>query len=230
MGVEADILLPGERVAYINTPGEGQYQPNSCPIHRVFYRRIGHGILAQIRRHPVSEEYSADFHEKLDADALLAIRAEAQDTIRNYDTKAEICGVGFILALGIVKQAGDSIPVPIEYASFYVLAGWLIIVIPIIMFALVLYPSRIDKIDKQNRPHNVLGVMYFNAASFPDVASYGEAARKSDWAMEILYEITKVSMIRDKKRTRFLRALYWAAGSFCVLFASQMVRANGVFH
>lgn len=177
----------------------------------------------------VSEEYSQSFHEKLDADALLAILAEAQDTIRNYDTKAEICGVGFILALGIVKQAGDSIPVPIEYASFYVMAGWLIIVIPIIMFALVLYPSRIDKISKQSRPASVTGVMYFNTDIFPDVQSYGEAAKNSDWAMEILYEITKVSLIRDKKRSRFLRALYWAAGSFCVLFLSQMVRANGVF-
>jgi len=177
----------------------------------------------------VAEEYSDDFHEKLDADALLAILAEAQDTIRNYDTKAEICGVGFILALGIVKQAGDSIPVPIEYASFYVLAGWLIIVIPIIMFALVLYPSRIDKIDRQARPDIVQGVMYFDPKSFPDVKSFGEAARKSDWAMEILYEITKVSLIRDQKRTRFLRALFWAAGSFCILFLSQMIRANGVF-
>ncbi|WNJ98285.1 hypothetical protein L2D14_10405 [Thalassospiraceae bacterium LMO-JJ14] len=177
----------------------------------------------------MNKEYSDDFHEKLDADALLAILAEAQDTIRNYDTKAEICGVGFILALGIVKQAGDSIPVPIEYASFYVLAGWLIIVIPIIMFALVLYPSRVDKIDRQNRPANVQGVMYFDPKSFPDVKSFSDAARKSDWAMEILYEITKVSLIRDQKRTRFLRALFWAAGSFCILFLSQMIRANGVF-
>lgn len=177
----------------------------------------------------MSEEYSESFHEKLDADALLAILAEAQNTIRNYDTKAEICGVGFILALGIVKQAGDSIPVPIEYAGFYVLAGWLIIVIPIIMFALVLYPSRVDKIDREKRPNNVLGVMYFDPRSFPDVKSFGEAAKKSDWAMEIVYEITKVSMIRDQKRKRFLRALFWAAGSFCVLFLSQMTRANGLF-
>lgn len=178
----------------------------------------------------MTKEFSESFHEKLDADALLAVLAEAQDTNRNYDTKAEICGVGFILALGIVKQAGDSIPVPIEYAAFYVLAGWLIIVIPIIMFALVLYPSRVDKIDKITRPDNVMGVMYFNSVNFADVASYGEAAKKSDWAMEILFEITKVSYIRDIKRRRFLRALYWAAGSFCVLFLSQMTRANGVFN
>ncbi len=177
----------------------------------------------------VAKTFTDSFHEKLDADALLAILAEAQDTNRNYDTKAEICGVGFILALGIVKQAGDSIPVPMEYASFYVLAGWLIIVIPIIMFALVLYPSRVDKIDKQARPDNVLGVMYFNSDNFTDVTSYGAAAEKSDWAMEILYEITKVSSIRDIKRKRFLRALYRAAGSLCVLFLSQMVRANGGF-
>lgn len=177
----------------------------------------------------MAEEVSASFHEKLDADALMAVLAEAQTTIRNYDTKAEICGVGFILALGIVKQAGDSIPIPIQYASFYVLAGWLIIVIPIIMFALVLYPSRIDKMEKYSRPDNVKGVMYYDDSHFPGAAAYGIAARDSDWAMEIIFEITKVSHIRDVKRTRFLRALYWAAGSFCVLFLSQMIRANGVF-
>jgi hypothetical protein len=71
----------------------------------------------------MSNDMTSSFHAKLDADALLAILAEAQDTIRNYDTKAEISGVGFILAVGIVKQAGDSIIVPIEFAMFYVLAG-----------------------------------------------------------------------------------------------------------
>lgn len=175
----------------------------------------------------MSIDMTANFHAKLDADALLAILAEAQDTIRNYDTKAEISGVGFILAVGIVKQAGDSIIVPIEYAMFYVLAGWLVIVIPIIMFALVLYPARFDKTATNVQPDDVQNVMYFDRRLFPNVDAYIKATNESDWAKEIVFEIMKVSGIRDIKRQRFLRALYWAAGSFTALFLSQMMRASG---
>ncbi len=178
----------------------------------------------------MSNDMSASFHAKLDADALLAILAEAQDTIRNYDTKAEISGVGFILAVGIVKQAGDSIIVPIEFAMFYVLAGWLVIVIPIIMFALVLYPARFDKTVTSVQPDDVQNVMYFDRSVFPNVDTYIKATNESDWAKEIVFEIMEVSGIRDIKRQRFLRALYWSAGSFTFLFLSQMMRASGALN
>jgi len=178
----------------------------------------------------MSNDMSASFHAKLDADALLAILAEAQDTIRNYDTKAEISGVGFILAVGIVKQAGDSIIVPIEFAMFYVLAGWLVIVIPIIMLALVLYPARFNKTVTSVQPDDVQIVMYFDRRVFLNVDAYIKATNESDWAKEIVFEIMKVSGIRDIKRQRFLRALYWSAGSFTFLFLSQMMRVSGVLN
>lgn len=178
----------------------------------------------------MSNDMSASFHAKFDADALLAILAEAQDTIRNYDTKAEISGVGFIIAVGIVKQAGDSIIVPIEFAMFYVLAGWLVIVIPIIMFALVLYPARFDKTVTSVQPDDVQIVMYFDRRVFLNVDAYIKATNESDWAKEIVFEIMKVSGIRDIKRQRFLRALYWSAGSFTFLFLSQMMRVSGVLN
>jgi len=178
----------------------------------------------------MSNDMSASFHAKLDADALLAILAEAQDTIRNYDTKAEISGVGFILAVGIVKQAGDSIIVPIEFAMFYVLAGWLVIVIPIIMLALVLYPARFNKTVTSVQPDDVQIVMYFDRRVFLNVDAYIKATNESDWAKEIVFEIMEVSGIRDIKRQRFLRALYWSAGSFTFLFLSQMMRVSGVLN
>ena len=178
----------------------------------------------------MSNDMTSSFHAKLDADALLAILAEAQDTIRNYDTKAEISGVGFILAVGIVKQAGDSIIVPIEFAMFYMPAGWLVIVIPIIMFALVLYPARFDKTVTSVQPDDVQNVMYFDRRVFPNVDAYIKATNESDWAKEIVFEIMKVSDIRDIKRQRFLRALYWSAGSFTFLFLSQMMRESGALN
>ncbi len=163
----------------------------------------------------------------LGADALLAVLREAQDTVRSYDTKAQIVGVGYILSLSVVRQSGDHIPVPVEYAVWYVLAGWIIIVLPIIMFAAVLYPSRIDRIARHPAPSGVLGGLYYNAKKFDGFEAYHDALTRADWVREVAYEIQKVSAIRDLKRVRFLRALYWTAGSFIMLFASQMLRASG---
>ncbi len=169
-----------------------------------------------------------EFRQRLNADAALAVLREAQDTVRSYDTKAQICGIGFIFALGIVQRSGDHVPVPVEYAMLYVIAGWLVIVVPILMFAMVLYPSRVDRIASRNRPEGVIGAMYFERRQFDGVDAYTDAALHADWAREVAFEIIKVSEIRDLKRTRFLRALYWAAGSFVILFLSQMMRASGM--
>ncbi len=177
----------------------------------------------------MSEQISGNFHDKLDADALMAVLHEAQDTVRSYDTKAQIVGVGYIFALGVVQQSGKHMPVPMEWAGWYVFAGWVIVILPIIMFALVLYPSRVDKVmKKRNHQAHVDGTMYFDTTKFADIETYSRAVMAADWAKEIVYEIVKVSDIRDKKRTRFLRALYWTGGSFFLLFLSQMLRANGV--
>ena len=176
----------------------------------------------------MAEQSSSKFHDKLDADALLDIMHEAQNTVRSYDTKAQIVGVGYIFALGVVQQSGSHMPVPVEYAGLYVLSGWLIVILPIIMFAMVLYPSRVDKVTVNHSAQNISGVMYFDMEKFPHADDYTKAIMNADWAREVIYEIIKVSGIRDIKRTRFLRALYWAGGSFTMLFVSQMLRANGV--
>lgn len=176
----------------------------------------------------MAEQVPSTFHEKLDADAFLNILHEAQNTVRSYDTKAQIVGVGYIFALGVVQQSGSHMPVPVAYAGLYVLSGWLIVILPIIMFAMVLYPSRVDKVSINHSGENITGVMYFDAQKFPNGEAYSKAVVNADWANELTYEIIKVSGIRDIKRTRFLRALYWAGGSFTMLFVSQMLRANGV--
>lgn len=176
----------------------------------------------------MSDQVTGNFHDKLDADALMSVLGEAQDTVRSYDTKAQIVGVGYIFALGVVQQSGKHMPVPMEWAGSYVFAGWLIVILPIVMFALVLYPSRVDKVTKKRNHQAVDGTMYFDSTKFTDTDAYVNAVMKADWPREIVFEIVKVSDIRDKKRTRFLRALYWTGASFFLLFLSQMLRANGV--
>lgn len=176
----------------------------------------------------MSDDLSKRFHDKLDADALMATLREAQDTVRSYDTKAQIVGVGYIFALGIVLRSGGHIPVPMEYAAWYVFAGWAIVILPIIMYALVLYPSRVDKIAMKRAPENVAGAMYFDPRRFANVDAYTQAVANADWLREAVFEIIKVSDIRDVKRVRFLRAMYWTGGSLFMLFLSQMLRAGGI--
>lgn len=169
-----------------------------------------------------------DTPNQLTTDSLMSVLAEAQQTVRSYDTKAQIIGVGYIFALGVVMQSGNHIPIPVQFAALYVLAGWAIIVLPIIMFALVLHPSRVDKVKFDQVPDDTQSMMYYDDRKFADATQYRRSVTDTDWYLEISTEIMKVSKVRDVKRTRFLRALYWSGGSFAILFLSQMLRASGV--
>jgi hypothetical protein len=175
-----------------------------------------------------SENLSARFHDQLGGDALLSVLSEAQDTVRSYDNKAQIMGVGYILALQVVLRSGAQIPVPIDQAGLYVFAGWAILVLPVIMFALVLYPSHANKVSRKRDFGACMGAMYFDPRRSPDVDAYVRTVAAADWVRETACEIIKVSDIRDRKRTRFLRALYWTGGSFVMLFLAQMARASGL--
>ena len=174
------------------------------------------------------EDLSQRFDDQLKGDALLSVLKESQDSVRSYDAKAQIVGVGYILALEVVMRSGNQVPVPKDHAAWYVFIGWLIVVVPIIMFALVLYPSHVDKVSRKRVFDACGGVMYFDPRRFADVKSFLAGVASADWAREVACEIVKVSDIRDKKRVRFLRALYWTGGSFFMIFLSQIIRANGL--
>ncbi len=151
----------------------------------------------------MTENPTARFHEQLGGDALLSILEEAQNTVRSYDNKAQIVGVGYILALQVVLRSGAQVPVAIDQAGLYVFAGWAILVLPIIMFALVLYPSHADKVSRKRDFGGCAGAMYFDPRRSPDVDSYVRTVAGADWVRETACEIIKVSDIRDKKRARF---------------------------
>ena len=51
-------------------------------------------------------EITRDYVDKM----LLAALQEAQSVVRSYDTKAQIVGVGYILALNLVLHFGDLLP------------------------------------------------------------------------------------------------------------------------
>ena len=68
--------------------------------------------------------------------------AEAQTTVRAYDTKAQIVGVGYAFALGIVGATKDWLPAAGGGSVLSVLVFWLVVMAPLVLFGFVLYPSR----------------------------------------------------------------------------------------
>jgi len=152
--------------------------------------------------------------------------AEAQATVRSYDSKAQIVGIGYIFALGIVGALDDLVPDSTELDVVKIVVGWIVVVLPIVLFGFVLYPSRkmVPRLadEPEIRPKHIL---YVDPKRLGNVEALKEAANSSDPSTEIAFELLKVSMLRELKRQRFLRAL-WAAGiCFVVLFTSQLMRS-----
>ena len=156
---------------------------------------------------------------------MLSTLKEAQDTVRGYDTKAQICGIGYIFALNIVNGIGDRIPNPIAWHEWNTLVAWAFIVVPIIMFGMVLYPTRKVAPKLVKRPEDVRRTVYVNTDEVALVDAYLANVADSEPRREVAFEIIKVSLLRELKRQRFLRALYAAGVSFLFLFAAQMLRS-----
>ena len=73
---------------------------------------------------------------------LLAALQEAQSVVRSYDTKAQIVGVGYILALNLILHFGDLLPTHAPLGPLFFAVVWGVVILPIVQFGHVLYPSR----------------------------------------------------------------------------------------
>ena len=83
-------------------------------------------------------EITRDYADKM----LLAALQEAQSAARSYDNKAQIVGVGYILALNLVLRFGDLLPTHAPIGPLFYAVVWGIVIMPILQFGQVLYPSR----------------------------------------------------------------------------------------
>lgn len=159
---------------------------------------------------------------------MLATLKEAQDTVRMYDTKAQIVGVGYIFATGIIFELGDMIGRTSTMNLITVILAWVIIVIPIALFGTVLYPTRKVAPKILGDAGGAERIVYAETDRFHSVPEYLAAVEASEPRIEIAYEILKTSGLRELKRRRFLRALWAAAASFVVVFAGQVLRVEGI--
>ena len=158
---------------------------------------------------------------------LLAVLREAQDSVRGFDTKAQIVGIGYIFSLGVIGTI----------SSHFLNRDWdgntalwlsltlIVLITPIVLYGLVLYPSRRMApslgVEEQDRPR----VFYYSHREGRDLAAYRRDIERCDWRDEVITEIVMVSNLRDVKRKRFLRALYVTAASYALYFFALFLAA-----
>ena len=156
---------------------------------------------------------------------LKAGLSEAQATVRSYDTKAQIVGVGYIFSLNVISNVDDRVVTDPHISTALILFFWGIMMLPILLFGFVLYPSRkaapelADGTDKRSG-----GVLYIDASRRHSIKELKESAAQCDPESEIAYELLKVSRLREKKRQRFLRALFASGFCFGLLFIDHLIR------
>ncbi|WFU51330.1 hypothetical protein [Sinorhizobium terangae] len=159
---------------------------------------------------------------------LLAALQEAQVTARSYDTKAQIVGAGYILALNLVLHFGDLMPTRAPLGPMFFAVVWGIVIMPILQFGQVLYPTR-ARADKQLVAKTSGGaeqrVYYVDPDLFTDLKDFVQQALTSDWTSVLAAELLKTSRVRIIKQARFRRGLMMAVISFVVLGGEQFARS-----
>jgi hypothetical protein len=169
-------------------------------------------------------EIARDYVDKM----LLAALHEAQTVVRSYDTKAQIVGVGYILALNLVLHFGDLLPTRAPLGPLFFAVVWGVVIMPILLFGQVLYPSR-RRAEKdllaKTSGGSEQGVFYVDPDTFFDLKDFVHQALKSDWTSVVAAELLNTSRIRTIKQARFQRGLTMTVVSFIVLGGEQFVRS-----
>ena len=93
------------------------------------------------------------------------------------------------------------------------------------MFGSVLYPSRSMAPKLGTRVQNLQRSFYLLEERYPTLDDFIAALDRSDWKIEIAYEIQKLSLLRDIKRRRFVWALRITGTSYALMLFVQLLRA-----
>ena len=159
---------------------------------------------------------------------LLSALQEAQSLVRAYDTKAQILGVGYILALNLVLHFDDLLPARGPIGPLFIAVVWGIVLLPILQFGLVLYPSRMRAerdFLKKTSDCSEQRIYYVDPDSFSGVRDLVHQALRSDWTSVLAVELLKTSRVRIIKQTRFQRGLMMTVGSLLLLAGEQFLRS-----
>jgi hypothetical protein len=162
---------------------------------------------------------------------LLAALQEAQTVVRSYDTKAQIVGVGYILALNLVLHFDGLLPTRATIGPLFIAVVWGVVILPILQFGHVVYPSR-TRAEKELLAKTSCcseqSLFYVDPHCFAGVGDLVHQALRSDWTSVLAAELLKTSRVRIIKQARFRRGLMMTVVSFIVLGGEQFVRSLGI--
>lgn len=155
-----------------------------------------------------------------DASELLKIALiEAQQSIRSYDTKAQICAIGYLFSLDIVLGINTTLFPTSESDIWVVVVGWGVLILPMLFFGYVLYPTRRSIIlDEGDETRNIHKILYIRPERHSSVKQIADSALQSKTIDELAFELYHSSDLRDRKRIRFVRALGFTFLSLLIMF------------
>lgn len=147
-------------------------------------------------------------NESLTIDCLKHVIEDSQNTIRGYDSKAEIMAILLTLAIGFTNFT--LFPEVSGISKYLLIFSWVISFLAIGMLGLVLYPKK-NQFQKINMGNYTPKGTYFihSVADTPEctVSAMAEKALNTNWVLELTYESMKLSVIRKRKHFWFIRAL-----------------------
>ena len=158
---------------------------------------------------------------------LKSAMEEAQASARAFDTKAQIVGIGYIFSIGIITTIGSWSHTENPFSFLSVFLAWLLVMAPIIFFGAVLYPSRKMAPHLGDKSRQVRRLYHVSVEQQGQINDYLSEIEKCNLKAELAYELLKVSMLRELKRSRFIRALFVSGMRFLLIFLSQIIRSSG---
>lgn len=153
---------------------------------------------------------------------------EVHASVRSYDTKAQVMGIGFIFSLGVIFNILEGFDMERTLGPIQLAAAFVLSIGPVILYGMVLYPTRKLFNRFETTDMSVQHSLYYLPKYHADAESYLQAIKSTDWLVEVAYEVVKVSALRDEKRKHFIRALYASGVSFSVLMGSSLLKLIGV--
>jgi hypothetical protein len=177
--------------------------------------------------HAAPGEHMRDYVDKM----LLAALQEAQSAVRSYDTKAQIVGAGYILALNLVLHFGDLLPTRAPLGPLFFAVVWGVVILPIFQFGQVLSPSRVRaerELAQKTSACSESPVYYVDPNLFADLGDFVQRALRANWTSVVASELFKTSRVRIIKQARFQRGLMMTVVSFAMLGGEQFLRSFNV--
>ncbi len=159
---------------------------------------------------------------------LMSALDEAESSVRAFDTKAQIVGIGYIFAIGIISTISSWNPEKTPFIFSTILITWSCVMVPIIIFGSVLYPSRKMAPRLGEKSSHVKRLYHVSIEYIKKVDTYISDIGNCDITAELSYELMKVSALRELKRIRFIRALFFSCLSFIIIFTFQVMRSIGI--